>query len=364
MPLMANFRVLYDGWPLVREPDSPPARHLLAILAHLPANVTPVLALPETPPPWLAIAPGVTHVAPVSNTPAARFLWEQRDLPRLRKLLGAALLHLTSSGAPLLHGEKVVVSPAGHSQCRADSKGMAARLRNAVAQGGMTQAGAVCWPHDLPTPSDPARYVLLPPVVHPVFGPRNAPTTLELPGIPPLDDFVLYHGPQDEQTLRIALKTWTWVVGPLGDAHPLLMWGLADNARQIARRLAQEYKLEETVQIPPAAFPGALADVYRQAAALLHPAEVSPWGGPVRRALACGVPIVGVDTPHTSALVGPAAYLASAVPRDLGAGLLSIIVREDVGAQLREAALQRAAGWAGLNFGQKLGEVYEAVSRA
>jgi hypothetical protein len=106
---MSSIKVLYDGWPLIDQPNSPAALHLLAILARLPEAVQPVVALPDTPPAWLGQTP--VHVQRIANTPYARLRWEQRVLPRLARQIGAALLHLTSTRVPLLDPAISVVSP-------------------------------------------------------------------------------------------------------------------------------------------------------------------------------------------------------------------------------------------------------------
>jgi len=45
--------VLYDGWPLVRNPTSPGSLHLLAILENLPDDIDPIVAFPESVPMWV-----------------------------------------------------------------------------------------------------------------------------------------------------------------------------------------------------------------------------------------------------------------------------------------------------------------------
>ncbi|MCB9136174.1 MAG: hypothetical protein H6636_12155, partial [Anaerolineales bacterium] len=105
---MTSLRILYDGWPLCHEPNSPAALHLLALLAYLPETIQPILALPAPPPVWLP--PHLqTYIEPTA--PQAHLQWEQRTLPHLRAQLGADLLHLMTETASLLNGTRTVISP-------------------------------------------------------------------------------------------------------------------------------------------------------------------------------------------------------------------------------------------------------------
>ena len=102
-----------------------------------------------------------------------------------------------------------------------------------------------------------------------------------------------------------------------------------------------------------------LVRLYEGCTALFHPAPVSPWGGAVRRALACGKPVVAAEGALASALVGPAAYLAPMDdPRALAAALITVVVEEEVAENLSKAACQRASAWKIESFGERLGVLY------
>ncbi len=361
MPSMPPpLHLLYDGWSLCREPNSPAALHLLAILAYLPKHVQAHMLCPETPPPWLP--KGVqTHVAP---TPLASCLqWEQRTLPQWREKLEAHLLHLTTETASLLNGGHTVISPTQAGERpqpeRASRGGLFSRVRVALAAGGTARAQAVFWPEDLPRP---ARDVIpLPPIVHPDFIP-DACDPLQIPGVDLPETYVLYHGPGDAISLRRALEAWTWAAGPVGQDYPLVLLGLGAEAQGIVERLAQELNLRDTLVPLPVIPPGWVAPLYRRAQALFHPASVSAWGGAIRHALACGKPVVAAETAWASAIVGPAAILVEpGDTRRLGAGVIGVIVKEELSAQLREAAIARSAGWTDVKWGEKLETAYTRV---
>ena len=105
-----------------------------------------------------------------------------------------------------------------------------------------------------------------------------------------------------------------------------------------------------------------VAEIYRACAALFHPAAISPWGSPVRYALACGRPVVAAEDRFTDALVGPAAYLVPANnARALGAAVITVVVEEEVSERLSEAARQRAAAWDKDAFSQALLTAYQTI---
>lgn len=358
---MSSLRILYDGWPLARQPDSPAALHLLAILAHLPETVEPVLALPEQAPPW-APAAVEHHVAPAGETPGDRLRWEQRTLPELAGRLAADLLHLTRETPSLMHGEKTVVSPAGYGPPGRARQGWRGRLRGALAAGGMARARAVFWPDDIPPPATLPRAVRLPPVVHPGFEAREHFFPPDIPGIELPGSYVLYHGPQDTATLRRGLEAWTWPANPIGEAYPLVMIGLGKAARGEVQRLVERLDLRGTVMVLPPVPPGWIPALYQAAAAVFHPAEESPWGGALRHGLACGKPVVSLATARNVRLVGPAAYLAEARDtRRLGAEIIGVVVKEPLAKRLQEAALERSRGWNAAGWGEALARGYERV---
>jgi glycosyltransferase involved in cell wall biosynthesis len=82
----------------------------------------------------------------------------------------------------------------------------------------------------------------------------------------------------------------------------------------------------------------------------------------LRLALASGRPVVAADHPLADALVGPAAYLAPAGDsRALGAGLITVLVEEDLAGRLSQAARQRAASWRLDRFPGRLEETYRQI---
>jgi glycosyltransferase involved in cell wall biosynthesis len=176
------------------------------------------------------------------------------------------------------------------------------------------------------------------------------------------ESFVLYQGPPGDRWLLRLLEAWRWAAGAVGQDYPLFIPGLDPSSRGRLIDLLEDFDLGETV-LAPADFPvEAVPLLYQRCAALFHPAPLSPWGGPVRHALACGRPVVAAESPLADAIVGPAAYLVPPDdPRTLGAALITVIVEEEVAEKLKGAALDRAAAWRDLEFGARLAAAYETI---
>ena len=353
-------RVLYDGWPLLREPLSNPALHLETVLALLPDGLEPVLAFPATPPDDRVGRLPDCEVKVV--TESSRRKWEQGVLPRLQSQLKIDLTHLTAETPALLGPQRAAVSPTAWIDAggRAGSAQRdAGRLGRAMAAGGLARVQAQFWPADLSALA-PANTTLLKPTVHPSFVPHEHFYPPEIPEFDLPETFVLYHGPQDLGTLRRTLEIWTWVAGPVGEVYPLLMLGLETAAQEQVAAWIPELKLEETVILPPELPSERLPVLYQACAALLHPAAVAPWGGPVRRALACHRPVVSIEHPATSAMVAAGGYLVDgADTRRLGAAMIAVIVKEPLQKQLRSAAIDRLFHWSADEFSQELGTSYQ-----
>jgi len=181
-----------------------------------------------------------------------------------------------------------------------------------------------------------------------------------LAGLDLPETYILYHGPAAYEDLRRLLSAWSWAAGPIGQDYPLITVGAA--GRQLDNLLG-EYGLAGSVRSVPDLPVASLAALYRGCSLLFHPAPLPAWGDPVRMALACGKPVVALESRRSAALVGPAAYLASSDPgeRSLGAALLSVIVDESLYTSLSKAALKRSEALDSQAFTVALGEIYSSL---
>jgi glycosyltransferase involved in cell wall biosynthesis len=374
-------RVLYDGWPLVRNPISPGSLHLLAILENLPDDIDPIVAFPESVPMWMGDIPA--EIRPTPDTPSGRLRWEQFRIPLLARKLKVNILHLTAPAAPVFSGLSTLISPSGfgagiedwsgvrHSST--DSIHFLTRLRLSLAQGGMVQVKEILWPLDLPGSELSGKLATLPPIVPLDFIPRAAgqlqpsdnkaisfADRFEKLGLP--ESFFLYHGPGDRRNLEQLLQAWKWAAAAIGASYPLVVIGLTHQAKKIFSSLVEEYDIGDNQRVLPDVKPDLLPNLYQGCTAVFHSAPASPWCGPVRLALACGKPLVASESLLTDAIAGPAAYLVDEEDaRALGAALVTVVVEEQVAESLSAAAIKRSANWLFPGFGEQLLERYHKV---
>ncbi|MBE0409289.1 MAG: glycosyltransferase [Anaerolineales bacterium] len=375
--------VLYDGWPLIYEPESLSTMHLMTLLAYIPPQVNPVVALPAPAPSWL---PDVTTlVKETPNNSLAKLVWEQKILPGLSRKLNIQLLHLTTKNIPFVRADISVISPAiydflpGHSYSAASSSDLVPRnlsrqaddrfidrIRAALSQGGLVRARTVFWPEDIAGMELSLPITPLPPAIPPGFLPKKPESpqigfhdaNIELP-----DAYILYHGPFDTRSIYRLLKAWSWAAGPIGEQFPLLLLGVSLNQRRQIESILAKTDFGTTIQfaldIPPPIIPV----IYQNCSALIHPTEASPWDGPIRFAMVCGKPIISVESPMVKAIVGPAAYLAPMDDdRTIGAGIISVIVEEEFWMNLAEAARKRSAAWISKDFSESLLTAYQQLA--
>jgi len=364
-------RVLYDGWPLAYQPCEPAALHLLTLLSLHPPDIQPVLVLPA--PSMNPVPEGVAVLLqPFTDTPLNRLRWEQRVLPRMASESGSRLVHLTAGAAYLWGNVPTVVSPTAYSEVgwlpvqEGRVAGWAARLRQAAGLGGLARTSLLLWPSDLPPPEIKTPCRLLPGAVHPCFRPAgDAAAEYEerfqlLAGLDLPEAYILYHGPAADEDLRRLLSAWSWAAGPIGEGYPLIIVGAA--GRQV-EGLQNLFELSGSVRTVPDLPMASLAALYQGCSLLFHPAPLAAWGDPLRMALACGKPVVALESRRSAALVGPAAYLAPSDPgeRSLGAALLSVIVDESLYSSLSEAAHLRSEKLDSKAFTIELGKIYHSV---
>jgi hypothetical protein len=356
------YTVLFDGAPLVWKPNSPAALQLLTLLDQRPRQARTLVALPGRP---LFPLPADIQCVPV-NAPASspsRLAWEQSLLPRLARQQHADFLHVTDENAPLFGPAMTILSPTTPAgmPIPGSGRGIGERLRLAFGQGGRARLRACFWPADLPAPDGVDRIVKLPPKVHSAFTEPAVAPDLELP-----DEFVLYHGPLDERALLRLLSAWGWAATAVGETTGLLILGADALQEEKVARLSRNSNLD-SVRVLPQLPVESLAWLYQHCKAVFHPAPIGAWAGALRQGLACGRPLVGLETALADSLVGPAAYLVPAGVEDqaqdraLGAALITVIVEESVSKSLEEAARQRSMAWGGRDFQQALDSAYQSL---
>lgn len=369
---MSEITILYDGWPLARQPNSPAALHLSELLALLPGEVRAIVALPGEPLDPLP-DPTEAQIVAAQDNISARLNWEQSILPALARELDVQAIHLTGGHPALFASTPGILSPTRFAEnpLAPDKllprRGLRSRLREALGEGGRARASGILWPNDLPAPRSEVPLIHLPAVVHPTFGDRQSGLTENMPGLELPETFILYHGPHALPDLQRLLNAWTWAAGTIGSYYPLLLVGMGEAERKNIEPLLDIYQVGGTVRLLPDLPLSGLVRLYQNCSALFHPAPINPWGNPVRVALACGKPVVALDSSLADALVGPAAYLVSGgesgadSSRALGAALLTVIVEEPVANLLTEAAGQRVDNWRSADFSAALLTAYRQI---
>jgi glycosyltransferase involved in cell wall biosynthesis len=347
-------KILFDGWALAYAPNSPAAIHLQALLEQVPGQVQALVALPSAP---AAPLPFLAESLIRATPPGARLAWEQRRLPALLRRTGAARTYL-AGGSPALFARRLAwLSPAGFdlpasldppTPQEQAPLGFQARLREAFYEGSLGRTQGILWPDDLPSPPGGLPLQRLPVFLPSAFyQPALAPLP---PGLDLPESYLLYHGPSAPVDLQRLLSAWSWAAGVLGEQTPLLLLGLEPPARSSLPGLLERLKLAPTVRLLPDLPLAALPALYRQSSALFHPARLSPWGDPYCLALACGVPVIGIEDRWSDARLGPAAYLVKpggleTTSRALGAALVTVVGEPGVGEALSEAGKKRSAAW-------------------
>lgn len=357
---MTKASILYDGWLLVHQPNSPAALHLWSLLMSCPDGFQPVVAIPAS------VADPLptdiqTVLQPMQKSAWSRLSWEQRILPALARRVGACFIHTVSRSAPLLSSVPVIVSDVEYeTQPFTNRLSFPERLYASLGQGGLERARAILQPEDIAfQPGKRVQRVkpfALPGLVSPTSQPV-APS--QLPQLKPGDTFVLYHGPGDLPSLHRLINAWSWAAGSLGDPMPLILAGLSHLSNELIPNLMLRYGVMGNVIVLPNLPLEGVAGLYRDCYALFHPGLLTPWGEPVRSALAAGKPVVAALTRGAEALVGPAAYLAPLDDdRALGAALISVLVDQKLADQLTQAARQHSAPWREVTPSQALAPVY------
>jgi hypothetical protein len=257
-----------------------------------------------------------------------RLLFEQRRLPSAATRLDCSALLVSAGSAPIR--SKLPVIALGGAVPDDTFGGLMDKLRRAFGRAGSVGAALTLLHDDLVSmPDDQAR---IPPFVFPAFAAQTELIPL---------DYVLCFGIRYED-VPIALASWTWVDGSLGDTYPLLFAGCSAQAELRIRAEARELDVSESIEFKTQVSRQDLPSLYANAAALLS-VSFNAWGQPLRWALAAGVPVAGMRTAQAASIVQEAGYLVAAGDtRALGAACLSLLVQEDLADKLRAKGKQIA----------------------
>jgi alpha-1,3-rhamnosyl/mannosyltransferase len=216
---------------------------------------------------------------------------------------------------------------------------------------------------------DPAKVVVVPPVVRPIPEIPKARRAKLLSELGVRGRYILYpaatyphknHGVLLEAFAQVVkshdvslVLTGAVGAGAWGSAHSTR----ADVADQIARQ-----GIDERVHLLGYVTSEQLAALYDGAALLAFPSRFEGFGIPVVEAMAAGCPVVAADATALPALIGDAGVLVDPDDVQAWAAAISDILGDDAKRQrLSEAGRARAAMLAGVDPVQLLVDVYARV---
>ena len=348
-------RILVDGWPLIHAAGSPASLHLAAFLDTLPTDIEAVLALPghnsclDTLPDMLEV---IFHEIAGTNWGLLR--WQQIVLPQFINSKGIDLIYTTHPSASILGRVNTLSSPAvwsmGGYQPLPDlreKKGLRIRIQEAFGMGGLAQAKGVFWPKDLPLPNISLPFIQIPPLIHPLFQSNQPTPAVEFwPEVNFPETYILYHGPLDRNSFERLLEAWSWAATSIGTYYPLIVYGATGPDLLRITSTTQQVGLEDSLLFLPPGSPVQLAALYKGTSALFQPGPISPWGDPIRHAMACAKPIIAAASKWSDALIGSAGFLLPPEDlRGLGAALITVIVEDELAERLSIEAELLAKVW-------------------
>lgn len=337
----------FNGWPLVREAEAETALHLTDLLERLPTLAPQhryTLLLPPGEPPRVPAAVYLRSV-PAGEGEWAGLRFEQRRLPREASSLGADLLYFAYPAAPLASPVPVAVWQGFGGASPAHPRGPLGRMRASLGLAGLRGAAARLSmdPDGLPANGIDRRWAV-PPMTPQAFAPgerkedREKRARYDLPPSYVLADRV---GPEE---IALLLAGWTWVDSAVGDSTSLVVLRQGRGTGSRLRSRAESLGLASSVKVVERVVPDDLPAIYRGAEAFLLAGGKGAGEG-LCAALACGLAIVGIESPQAASLLGPAGYLVSpGDARRLGAACLTVLVEPAMSERLRGEARARGAG--------------------
>ncbi len=319
---------------------SPEDRHrdefLLALREQLHDDVLSLL----TPEEHILEQVGEVEPEPWQVGGRAALAYVQRRLAHAAQSVDAKAVICLFGGAPLR--SPIPVFSYQHCRPHTPRASVMKRLALAAGQAGVGGSSGRVAMTDLPEPGT-GDLIRLEPWLDSRFSPDAGAADAEiLFGLDLEPGYALAYGISRTE-LDLLVAAWSWVAGSMGDAYPLVILGLDPMGSAYVLDKARKLALESTLTLRNTTELATLAAIYRGASLFIH-GEVWGTGQALRWALATGLPIAALENPRSVTIVGDAAYLVP--PREgrtWGAAILSILVQDDLAAQLRERALSRAA---------------------
>jgi glycosyltransferase involved in cell wall biosynthesis len=359
-------------------------RNLLVHLSQLESSLRLSLVLPPHIPHPDALPDGVevVHTPRSVKSNLGKVMFEQRAYPKIVRQLGANIAHVPYWGTPLnTKPARLVTSvldiiplvmPAYRggvgatlytSLVAASAKGSAHIITLSEAS-----KSDIVTHLNILSERITTTYLAADDRFRPQSDPHEDETVRKKYHLP--DEFALYLGGFDvRKNVNQLFLAWTYAGPSLGEQVPLVVagkqphtWGTPrfPDFPDYAKKLNIEKYLHWTGEIDEADKPA----LYRLAKLFVFPSKYEGFGLPVLEAMASGVPVVACQVSSIPEVAGDAAYLVPVDDaRQMGAAILSILVQEDLRANLINAGRGQASKFSWRKTAQKTLEVYEKVMR-
>jgi glycosyltransferase involved in cell wall biosynthesis len=362
-------------------------RQLVSHLHRLVSDLTLTLIVPLAPgePEPEDAPPGVGVIClPIRPGPLGKILFEQRDYPAAVRRAGATLAHVPYWGPPLRSPAPLVVTIHDLTTLLepAYNRGARPRLYNALVGAAARGADHVLTDSfsskldiidHLAIPEQDVTAVYLGVGRQYTPGPPGGDNRLvdmavarryDLP-----DAYVLYLGGYEaHKNVVTLLAAYATVAHALGDEYPLVLAGrkpehVSDHYPAYDDLIARSGLAQRVRWI------GYVAEedkpqLYRNAAVFVFPSRREGFGLPPLEAMACGVPVVVGDAGSLPEIVGPAGFVIDPDDsRAMAGAIISILMQDDLAADLRRRGLEQAARFTWDNTAVETLEVYDRVAR-
>ena len=358
------------------------ARQLVTQLRRLVTDLSITLVYPATPgdPEPRDVPPGVgTLCVPTRPGHLGKVLFEQRGFPEACRRAGATLAHVPYWGPPLRSPAPLVVTIHDLTTLLEPqyNRGARARLYNALVGAAARGADHVLTDSfsskldildHLAIPEERVTAVYL--GVSPRFSPQEDSSLLAMAVAQKYDlpeTYVLYLGGYElHKNVMTLLHAYTYVAQALGTDYPLLLAGrkpdtVSDNYPDYDGMIARA-GLGNHVRWLGYVDEADKPLLYRRASVFAFPSRREGFGLPPLEAMACGAPVVVADGGSLPEVVGPAGFVVDPDDaRGMAGAIISILVEDDLAADLRRQGPDQAAKFTWENTALETLRVYDQV---
>ncbi len=203
----------------------------------------------------------------------------------------------------------------------------------------------------------PEKITAIPLAADPVFHPKVADHTLNLP-----EQYALYLGSnKPHKNLLRLIESWAKLQP---QAMPLVIAGAWDARYPETRQRVEELGLNQAIRFFGAVAETDLPTLYQRAKLFIFPSEYEGFGLPVLEAMACGTPVACSNSSSLPEVAGEAALMFDPTNvAEMAETLNRLLTNEPLQTKLRELGLRQAACFSWQRTAQETLNLYRTVSR-